>query len=143
MFALDDATTEKLKKISSDLNEQSSALTEGFKEVEEMLASLKLGVTAWATEPIKDRDKSYEFGFCKIKNRWHLVCKEIVPEVYRNSNSYGLLKTITYMPRHIRIEAASRLEDLVQQIIAKTEEFSSDIKGALENIKGVSEIIST
>ena len=140
MFALDAATTERLQQISDDLNEKSTALTDGFIEVETMLADLKLGVTAWASEPIVDRGTTYIFGFCKIKNEWRLVCKkEDIDNADKIHNSYGLLKTISYMPRHIRIEAANRLEDLVQQIISKAESFNTDISNALDNIKGATE----
>ena len=138
MFTLDETMTEKLQQISNNLNEQSTALTDRFKEVEKMLSQLNLGVTAWASKPIIDKGITYKFGFCKVKNEWKLVCKKEEEGDGVLHGSYGLLSTITYMPRHIRIEAASRLEDLVQQIIKKAELFSHDILGALENIKEMS-----
>jgi len=142
MLVLDETMKEKLKSISTDLNEQSTALTSGFKEVEDLLIRLNLGVTAWATEPINDKGIIYKFGFCKIKNKWQLVCRKEDMSHDNNKNSYGLLKTISWMPRHIRVQAASRLDDLIQQIIAKASLFNGDIEKALSNIKDATDRIS-
>jgi len=144
MFSLDETTTDKLKQISDDLNTQSTALTDGFNIIEHELANLKLGVTAWAKEPIKDKGDTYLFGFCKIKGEWKLVCKKEQVQITTNfkHGSYGLLKTISWMPRHIRIIAASRLEDLVNQIIITAESFNDDIKTALSKIKSTTDGIN-
>lgn len=135
-FSLGDSK-ERLEKIAEDLQVNSEVLNNEFIQIEQKLANMNLGVTAWANDTIGSPDKKqYKFGFCKLKNDWKLVCREVSSDNGKDSDKgkYGLLSPITFMPRHVRVQAGAIIGQVIENINKKAEVYSKEMKASSKNI---------
>lgn len=135
---------QELLESTKSLNCQTSQLNNKFVVIENKLADMKLGVSAWVNKPIGKKTKdntAYQFGYCRVGTNWKLVCRKIIlDDSHKKSTlnfteNYGLLEHITNMPRSVRIEASSLISELVESLLSKIKEFSLDINMALSNLE--------
>lgn len=109
----------RLENLSQILNKQSDELNDSLKSFEEKLASLRLGVSAWAKPPIEkhtdDRD-GVEYrttlGYSKITGSW---CLTIGYENDMDDESSSFVQ-LSQASRDIRMKAVRYLPNLLKAL---------------------------
>ena len=135
----------RLENLSGRLNASSDTINETIKTVEKYLASLRLGIKAWVSEPL-DTDSAYHddgekagdieiwFGYTKIAGIW---CLAITTDCEWDPH-LDKLTPLTQAPRWIRTRALKKLPDLYKvleegaQRALKDIEQARDIVGQIE-----------
>lgn len=134
---------------SNDLKDKTEKLNECFEYVEKCLNDMNLGITEWTDGYVGVDYKhnfGYKFGFCKVNNRWKLVCRKVeLGENFPNDKDkkYGLLEYVTGMPRSIRIEASEKIENLLKKIIKRADRYAKDIDYAVHNFDNTEKILGS
>ncbi len=143
MIEIQKETLDYLVEISKELNRQTTELNSSFLTIEKKLADMKLGVSGWSNKIIgvkEELNTGYKFGFCRVgKDGWKLVCRKIQLDSNKdassdNDSNYGFLEHIITMPRSIRLEASTLIEEVIQDLIHRANLFSKDVNEALENL---------
>ena len=132
---------QKLKEQSDDLNKNTDELNNQFLMLEKHLYNMRLGVSGWAKTLIVANDKNdtvYKFGFCKMGSAWKLVCRSVLvtDELPTDDDDkrYGLLVPIVLLPRHIRIQASQIIEEVVDDLLAKTKDFADTVDASINRL---------
>ena len=146
MLEIQKETLDQLTEVSRHLNQQTTDLNNSFYTIERKLCSMKLGVSGWANKLVGVKEEAgtgYKFGFCRVgKEGWKLVCRKVTLgleelEDDRGKISYGLLEPITAMPRAIRLEASTLIDEVIKDLISRAQTFSNDVDIALDNLSDV------
>jgi len=159
---VDPIQLDRLSDLAGQLNSQTDALNETIVSLEEKLAAMNLGVSAWldaedfpvCTEGPRDEyfeqtdqvmyryHEGYELGYSKWNNEWKICARLIrwavdeTGEFERNINT-GYGRPLAQSARIVRIEAADHLVDLIDLLIARTEKFVKGVSGAIKEIGDV------
>src|SRR5690348_17790672 len=122
-----ETSLKQLSSLSKSLNEASDELSKQISAIESALNEFKLGVFAWAKEPIlmeselSEPDQQgqryvvgykYELGYGKHKGKWGLL----VSYGWDASDEQEFV-FLRDAPRHVRIKAMDRIPDLLDVLI--------------------------
>jgi hypothetical protein len=132
---------ERLEQLSHRLNASSDSLTEAIQQVQKKLASLRLGVRAFAPTPIETirgtcgdqevtthRVLSYDEG----DNGWRLIVAEL------DDQGKFLGETpLLQASRDIRIKAMHRLPELIEQLESHAKNLLEDVEAAINLTKPI------
>jgi hypothetical protein len=110
-----------LEKLSTRLYEDTDALTEGIRLVEDVLRRLSLGVEAWI--PL---DGDWDLGYAKYESSWRLVVL---------SKSDELL--LEHASRVRRLAALEKLPELFDALTEEVRDTTERIKKALGTIQSL------
>lgn len=139
---------------SDTLNVRTIELQHSFDQVEEKLADICLFVTAWADGLIgvrKSKGEAYRFGYCKMRQKWQLVCKKLAIDEDGNYDtkmfedgadvSYGLLHPINNMSRQIKCEAAELMPNLLDRLQKASGKIAFNVQIAIDNLKLAKDVL--
>lgn len=136
----------RLEGLSARLNESSDSLNKTIVRVEEKLASLKLGVTAWVKEPLEveivtddkgetDHEITTLLGYTKTQGTWHLVVMEECDRWSKDTDGpkcpWPQITPLQQAPRELRIKSLQQLPSLVAELEKKAMTALREVEKAL------------
>jgi hypothetical protein len=137
-----------LSVLGKKLKSETDALNEVITNLNRRLAETEIGISTW-TALLDDRERTaitadeiqlrlrsgWQLGYCKVGDAWTIAVKQVEWQLDDSGNfdhdvyekdPISLLKA----PRHIRVEPAAHLEDLVESLSRKAKEFIANIEKA-------------
>jgi len=121
-------TKDKLDKLitaSNELNLKTEQLNEYIIEFEEFLEDAGIGVGAWSKVPLSGQgEEDWLLGYAKLHGKWRIAVRRA---------GFGTLSNAsTPMPlvnaaRILRLEAVQQMQELVDALTEKTNEYIADI----------------
>ena len=140
---------ENLSLVAERLRVSTDELHDKFRQIEESINKMGLGVTAWADTLIgvnKNQNSAYKVGYCRIgrgKNKvWGFCLRSVTIDNDGNEcpdqrNGYGLLLPISNITRALRVEASEVIDEIIMHLISKAELFLNDVKYAHQNLDDI------
>jgi hypothetical protein len=138
------ASLRKLSSLSKNLNEASDALTAELNSVETALNKLKLGVSAWVqirTEELGSGETGISsLGYYKLGGKWGLVLYQYLDGMQDDSDD-GVIP-LREAPRDLRIEAAEKLDDLLEKLAEQASKTTDRVARTAAQAKEIASALS-
>ncbi len=153
------SSVESLKKLAATLNQETEDLNHLIEELEVALDACKIGVSIWLNVALDqrtsvevvdrrngDRDEEqiregWDLGYCKVGDKWRIAVKRTRSTSRDDTtNQLGDEELVwadvdnplplVQAPRVVRVQAAGLLDDLIQTLHGRVEDFVKDIQTA-------------
>lgn len=115
---------ENLSRIAEELNKETDALKDSVSDLDKRLGKMKIGATVWLDHVLKDGENedanSYLLGYTKIRDKWRIA----VRRDDEGSSELALSKA----PRLIRVQALNHLDELLDALTERANEFLSTLR---------------
>lgn len=139
------ALLKQLSSASQTLGEASNKLTEQIKEIETALASHNLGIVTWVElrrtfEEVEMEqgnhlrlDRLDRLGYTKKNGKWALCASTSIEEL-EDKFEWWLLRDA---PRELRILAVDAIPKLLEEMVARAKELTSEVISKTEQAKSL------
>jgi prefoldin subunit 5 len=123
----------QLAVVSDELNSAADELGKTISTVEDALSTLKIGVSAWHKIAGGDdpRSGSYwrrEIGYSKIGDNWCIAVRRVWGNEYDDEGPSDETWKFTDAPRWLCIEAVSKIPDLLDELIDRSQKTTANLK---------------
>jgi len=140
----------QLAASSADLNSSVAELCENISPLDDALAKLKLGVSAWhKIAGNQSEDGSFwsrEIGYTQVGKRWGIALKRASGHEYAETYDEDVC-LFSDAPRWMQIESVGKIPDLFDELIKRTEDTTKKIRAktieARDLAAAINEAIST
>ena len=137
-------STQQLPATATSLNSASDLLAKSVNDVDANLKRFSLGVPAWVTFASYGEDPYYhteDIGYSKIGGRWGIALRTVKGDLRGDEDVEQWL--FNDAPRHLRVEGADKLPDLLEELIKKAAEMAKSITEKAGDVSAVAEAMST
>jgi hypothetical protein len=141
-----EVAAQKIPALSASLNTVSDQLAKSVNELDGILKRFGLGIPVWvvfnqrAEIPYYDND---EIGYAKIGGRWGISIRTFQGTEERGQPTIVEQWPFNEAPRHLRVQGAEKLPDLMEAMVTNATEMEKRIVERTSDVKAVAETMTT
>lgn len=121
----------RLASSSTDLNTAADELSNTVSKLESALRELNLGISAWhRIAGSEDRDGTYwsrDIGYTGFGKEWHIALRKVSGDNFLDDHKEEIWR-FAEAPRWMCVESISKLPDLLDELIKRTDETARKLK---------------
>lgn len=135
----------KLRAAAKELNTASDELAKAIAPIEKILQPLSLGVTTWAqisgNEELDGQYWSRDVGYTKIAGEWRIAVR--TTSGHHNFDHHDETEwAFNDAPRWMRIEAVTKLPDLLEQLVERVVDTTKKIRAKTKQASEIAEALA-
>jgi prefoldin subunit 5 len=135
-----------LSSVASELNSASDELVATISELNEALKALNLGISAWVELASGGDDGgnywwTRDLGYAKLRNEWGIALRKVSGDTGNEQNEVKEEWTFAEAPRWMRIDAVSRIPDLLEKLTKEAEGAAKKIRKKTAEAKAITQAV--
>jgi hypothetical protein len=139
---------QQLSLVAADLNKASDELGQAIAAIDSVLQSLSIGVPTWTT--IESGDDvpegstywSRDLGYAKVGKKWGISLRDVSGNYNWPDEENCDLWLFNEGPRWLRMQAVSKIPELLEALIKNTEETTRKIRGKTAEANQLAAVIA-
>jgi hypothetical protein len=146
---IDENIIKKLQEVADTLNKHTDYVMAHINNTESRLHELKVGVSAWIDEPLRDDFHTYRLGYQKCDldykkpDRKNKKWKIAIQKLDEDGEPTGPIIPLTSAKRFLRLAAYHRIDKLLIAITDETYKTVEKVQDAIDRIKPAVKQIET
>jgi hypothetical protein len=135
---------QQLPAAAASLNFASDELAKSVNDLDAILKRFSLGVPAWVTFASYGAEPSYHMdsiGYAKVGGRWGLAIRTVDGDERAPEDDVEQW-LFSDAPRHLRVRAADKIPDLLEELIARAAETAKSITEKASDVRAVTTAMS-
>jgi hypothetical protein len=137
----------RLSTASTELNTTSDELGKAVVALDNALKKLNLGISSWVSFSTWESQDCRKFstediGYDKINGKWGIALRTVSGNHEFDEYSEAELWLFNDAPRTLRLRGIEKIPDLIEKLIADTEDTAKRIKAKLDQAKQLAAAIN-